>query len=67
VLFRSKRFDIESYYEARLTLAAYMDHYNYKRKHDSLKRKTPMQKWNEYFKSLSSDMHQSQQVLEDMP
>lgn len=61
-----KRFDFESYYEAKLTLAAYMDHYNNKRKHGSLKRKTPMQKWNEYYMSLSSDMHQAAQVSEEL-
>jgi hypothetical protein len=61
-----KRFDFESYYEAKLTLAAYMDHYNNKRKHGSMKRKTPMQKWNEYYMSLSSDMHQAAQVSEDL-
>jgi hypothetical protein len=43
-----------------------MDHYNNKRKHGSLKRKTPMQKWNEYYMSLSSDMHQPAQVSEDL-
>ena len=59
-----KRFDFESYYEAKRTLAAYMDHYNNKRKHGSLKRKTPMQKWNEYYMSFSSDMHQTAVVSE---
>lgn len=61
-----KRFDFESYYETKLTLTAYMDHYNNKRKHGSLKRKTPMQKWNEYYMSLSSDMHQTAVVSEEL-
>ena len=61
-----KRFDFESYYEAKRTLAAYMDHYNNKRKHGSLKRKTPMQKWNEYYMSFSSDMHQTAVVSEEL-
>jgi putative transposase len=61
-----KRFDFESYYEAKLTLAAYMDHYNNKRKHGSLKRKTPMQKWNEYYMSFTSDMHQTAVVSEGL-
>jgi hypothetical protein len=52
--------------EAILTLAAYMDHYNKKRKRGSLKRKTPMQKWNEYYMSFSSDMHQTAVVSEDL-
>jgi transposase InsO family protein len=59
-----KRFDFESYYEAKLTLAAYMDHYNNKRKHGSLKRKPPMQAWNEYYGSLSSDKQPTAQVSE---
>jgi len=61
-----KRFDFESYYETKLTLAAYMDHYNNKRKHGSLKRITPMKKWNEYYKSFSSDMHLPAQVSEEL-
>ena len=61
-----KRFDFESFYEAKLTLAAYMDHYNNKRKHGSLKRKTPMQKWNEYYQSLSTDMPQTALVSEEL-
>jgi len=43
-----------------------MHHYNNKRKHCSLKRKTPIQKWNEYYRSLSSDMHQAAQVSEEL-
>src|SRR5690606_7006049 len=61
-----KRFDFESYYEAKLTLTAYMDHYNNKRKHGSLKRRTPMQAWNEYYESLSTDKPQTAQVAEDL-
>jgi hypothetical protein len=55
-----------SIHEAKLTLKAYMDHYNNKRKHGSLKRKTPMQKWNEYYGSFSSDMPQTAQVAEEL-
>jgi putative transposase len=61
-----KRFDFESFYEVKLTLAAYMDHYNNKRKHGSLKRKTPMQKWNECYMAFSSDMHQTAVVSEEL-
>ena len=61
-----KRFDFESYYEAKLTLAAYMDHYNIKRKHGSLKRKTPMQIWDEYYQTLSSNKHLTDQLSEDL-
>ncbi len=61
-----KRFDFESYYEAKLTLTAYMNHYNNRRKHGSLNIKTPMQKWNEYFGSFSSTIHLPVQVSEDL-
>jgi transposase InsO family protein len=61
-----QRFEFESFYEAKLTLKAYMDFYNNKRQHGSLKRKTPLQKWNEYYQSFSSDKQQKAQVSEDM-
>ena len=61
-----KRFDFESFYEAKLTLSAYMIYYNNKRRHGSLKRKTPLQVWNEYYMSFSSDMHQTAVVSEEL-
>src|SRR5665647_796952 len=61
-----QRFNFESYYEAKLTLSAYMDFYNNKRRHGSLKRETPMQVWNEYYRSSSTDKQLSAQVSEDM-
>jgi putative transposase len=61
-----KRFDFESYYDGKNTLSAYINHYNYYRKHGSLGRKTPMYKWNEYYRSLSSDRQQTAQVSEDL-
>ena len=61
-----QRFDFESYYESKQTLSAYMNFYNTKRLHGSLKRKTPMQVWNEYFVSFSTDKPQSAQVSEDL-
>lgn len=60
------RFIFESYYEALLTIKAYMNFYNNKRRHGSLKRTTPMEKWNEYFASSSSVMPQIAQVSEEM-
>lgn len=54
-----QRFESESYYEAKLTLDAYVNFYNNKRQHGSLKRKTPVQVWNEYYKSLSTDKHRA--------
>lgn len=61
-----KRFEFSSYYDTKLTLTGYMHFYNNKRLHGSLGRKTPMQKWNEYFFLLSSDMPQLAQVSENM-
>ncbi len=43
-----------------------MDFYNNKRLHGSLKRRTPMQVWNEYYQSLSTDKQLSAEVSEDM-
>jgi putative transposase len=61
-----RRFEFESFYEAKLTFLAYMDFYNNKRLHGSLKRKTPICIWNEYYQSLSTDKQQRSQVSEDM-
>jgi hypothetical protein len=43
-----------------------MDFYNNKRQHGSLKRNTPLQKWNKYYQSFSSDKQLVAQVSEDM-
>jgi transposase InsO family protein len=59
-----ERFDFQSFYEAKTTLKDYMEHYNNYRKHGSLKRKTPAQKWNEYYRPLSSDKQQTAEVSE---
>jgi transposase InsO family protein len=61
-----QRFEFAGYYEAKLTLTAYMDFYNNKRQHGSLERKTPMKIWNEYYHSLSSDKPQPAEVSEEM-
>lgn len=61
-----KRFDFESYYEAKITLEAYMEHYNKHRKHGSLKRKTPVQKWNEYYGPLSPDRQPTEPISEEL-
>ena len=61
-----QRFELESFYEAKLTLTAYMDFYNNKRQHGSLGRKSPIKIWNEYYHSLSSDKPQIAQVSEEM-
>jgi hypothetical protein len=61
-----QQFVFESYYESKQTLSAYMNFYKTKRFHGRLKRKTPMQVWNEYFISFSTDKPQSAQVSEDL-
>lgn len=61
-----QRYDFASFYEAKLTILEYMKFYNERRRHGSLNRKTPLQKWNEYYKSSSSDKPQIAQVLEEM-
>lgn len=61
-----RRFELASFYEAKLTISAYMNFYNNTRRHGSLGRKAPVEKWYEYYSSLSSDMQQTAQVLEEM-
>ena len=61
-----RRFEFSSYYDAKTTITDYMDHYNNKRRHSALKRVAPMVRWNEYFSSSSTDMHQTAQVSEAM-
>lgn len=61
-----QRFELASFYEAKLTISAYMNFYNNKRRHGSLGRITPMKKWDEYQVSLSFDKPQTAQVLEEM-
>jgi hypothetical protein len=46
-----ERFEFASYYEATMTLQAYVDFYNNRRLHGSLDHKTPQQIWEEYEKS----------------
>lgn len=43
-----QRFELESYYEAKLTIGAYMDFYNNRRLHGGIGYMTPQQKWDEY-------------------
>lgn len=61
-----QRYEFTSFYEAKLTIMAYMKFYNEHRRHGSLKRISPMKKWNEYYDSSSSDKNQTAQVLEEM-
>jgi transposase InsO family protein len=61
-----RRFEFASFYEAKLTIAGFMEFYNNRRRHGSLGRKAPMIIWNEYYRSLSSDKPQTAQVSEEM-
>ncbi len=42
------RFEFASYYEARMTMEAYVDFYNNRRLHSGINYKTPQQVWDEY-------------------
>lgn len=46
------RFEFDSIYHAQLVIERYYQWYNEKRRHGSLKRKTPQQTWQEYFQSV---------------
>jgi len=61
-----QRFEFSSYYEAMLTVAAYVEFYNNRRLHGSLGYKTPQCVWNEYYQSLSTDKPQSAAASEDL-
>lgn len=43
-----KRFEFAGYYDAKLTIAAFVDFYNNRRIHSGIDYKTPQQVWNEY-------------------
>jgi len=49
-----QRFEFASFYEAKLTMAAYVDFYNNKRLHGGIGMKTPRQVWDEYEKAVES-------------
>lgn len=44
-----QRFEFESYYEAKQTIAAYVDFYNNRRLHGGIDFKTPQQMWDGYY------------------
>jgi hypothetical protein len=56
----------QSCHYGKIKRTVVMDFYNNKRLHGSLKRRTPMQVWNEYYQSLSTDKQLSAEVSEDM-
>lgn len=61
-----QRFELNSFYEANMTITAYVEFYNNRRLHGGLHFKTPENVWNEYYDSLSTDKPQIAQVSEAM-
>lgn len=49
-----QRFEFASYYEARITLTAYVEFYNNRRLHGGIGKRTPQQIWDEYEKAVES-------------
>lgn len=60
------RFELTSFLDVKLTLDAYMKFYNKRRRHGSLRRRSPMEVWDEYYFSVSSDKPQTAKVSEKM-
>lgn len=50
-----RRFEFSSYYDAKITISQYMDHYNNRRRHSALKRVAPRVKWNEYYAQVVTE------------
>jgi len=61
-----QKYEFISYYEAKCTINDYMFFYNNKRRHGSLNRIAPVDKWNEYIMSLFPDKQIEAQVSETM-
>lgn len=59
------RFEFSSYYEAKMHMEQYMEWYNYKRKHRSLGKITPQQKWKQAW-SCSTDKQRDKVAVEGM-
>jgi transposase InsO family protein len=61
-----QRFEFSGYYDALLTMKAYVEFYNNRRLHGGIRFKTPQKMWNEYYESFSSDKPLSAQGSEEM-
>jgi putative transposase len=59
------RFEFASFYEAKMHMEQYMEWYNYKRKHRSLGKITPQQKWKQA-SSCSTDKQRDTVYVEGM-
>ena len=53
-----QRFEFDGFYEAKLTIAAYVDFYNNRRIHGGIGYITPQQKWNDYFEKEINNFNQ---------
>ena len=49
------RFEFSSYYDAKLTIQAHLNWYNYRRKHGRLGKITPQQKWDQGIKKTKNN------------
>jgi len=58
-----RRYWFDSFYHAKMKLADYYKFYNSRRRHRSLKRKSPNQFWELYTKNLNSNLMFNQQTL----
>jgi transposase InsO family protein len=54
-----QRFEFDGFYEAKLTIAAYVEFYNNRRIHGGIGFITPQQKWNDYFIKEMNNFNQS--------
>lgn len=54
-----QRFEFDGFYEAKLTIAAYVDFYNNRRIHGGIGYITPQQKWDNYFEKEISNFNKS--------
>lgn len=54
-----QRFEFDGFYEAKLTVQAYVDFYNNRRIHGGIGYKTPRLKWDDYFEKENNNFKQS--------
>lgn len=54
-----QRFEFDGFYEAKLTITAYVDFYNNRRIHGGIGYITPQQKWDDYLEKEISNFNQS--------
>jgi transposase InsO family protein len=57
-----QRFEFDGFYEAKLTVQAYVEFYNNRRIHGGIDYKTPQLKWDDYFEKEINNFKQSGQA-----